>query len=366
MKFTIERESLVKPLQTVSGVVERRQTLPILSNVLIAVTADQLSMSATDLEVEMQAHTAIKGAKPGEITIPARKFMDICRALPEKSKIEVNLDGARAVIRSGKSRFVLSTLPASEFPNIETTKNVLTFTMPQGKLRHVIERTHFAMAHQDVRYYLNGMFLETNDNLLRVVATDGHRLALCETEVKIKKEENQQVIVPRKGVQELLRLLDESENPAQVQLGMNYIRISTDGMGFTSKLIDGRFPDYQNVVPVGGSKVVTCSRDALKQALNRVSILSNEKYRGIRLQFSKGLLRIFAHNPEQEEAEEEVIIDYNGDNLEIGFNVNYLLDAITASTSEQVELSLSDPNSSCLIHGVGEKNCKYVVMPMRL
>lgn len=366
MKFTIEREALVKPLQTVSGVVERRQTLPILSNVLIAVTSDQLSLTATDLEVEMQAQTVIKGAKPGEITLPARKFMDICRALPESSKIEVNVDGVRASIRSGKSRFVLSTLPASEFPNIETSKNILSFTIPQGKLRHIIERTHFAMAHQDVRYYLNGMFMETSGNLLRVVATDGHRLALCETEEKIKNKENQQVIIPRKGVQELLRLLEESEKPAQVQLGANYIKITTDGTGFTSKLIDGRFPDYQNVVPQGGNKTAICSRDALRQALNRVSILSNEKYRGIRLQFTKGLLRIFAHNPEQEEAEEEVVIDYKGENLEIGFNVNYLLDAIAASTSEQVELSLSDPNSSCLIHGVGEKSCKYVVMPMRL
>jgi len=366
MKFSIEREALIKPLQIVSGVVERRQTLPILSNVLIKINADQLSMSATDLEVEMQAQTVIKGAKPGEITLPARKFIDICRALPEESRIEVNVDGARAVIRSGKSRFVLSTLPASEFPNIETSKNVLSFEISQAKLKYIIDRTHFAMAHQDVRYYLNGMSLETTDELLRTVATDGHRLALCETDAKIKQKENQQVIIPRKGVQELLRLLEETDNPAQVQLGTNYIRVATDNMGFISKLVDGRFPDYQNVVPQGGTKLVTCSRDALKQALVRVSILSNEKYRGIRLQFTTGLLRIFAHNPEQEEAEEEVVIDYSGDNLEIGFNVNYLLDAITASTSEQIELSLSDPNSCCLIHGVGEKNCKYVVMPMRL
>ena len=180
MKFIIDRETLIRPLQTVSGVVERRQTLPILSNVLVNVTADQLSMSATDLEVEMRAQADLKGAKPGEVTLPARKFMDICRALPEKSKIEVVLDGNRAVIRSGKSRFVLSTLPASEFPNIETTKNILSFTIPQGKLKRVIERTHFAMAHQDVRYYLNGMYLETDDGLIRVVATDGHRLALCQ------------------------------------------------------------------------------------------------------------------------------------------------------------------------------------------
>ena len=366
MKFTIDRESLIKPLQTVSGVVERRQTLPVLSNVLVKVTAEQLSMLATDLEVEMQAQTTVKGAKAGEITLPARKFMDICRALPDNSKIEVNIDDSRAVIRSGKSRFVLSTLPAAEFPNMETSKDVLSFSMSQGVLRHAIERTHFAMAHQDVRYYLNGMYLETADDLLRMVATDGHRLALCETGAKIKTKENQGVIIPRKGVQELLRLLNDDDQPAQVHLGSNYIRITTDGTAFTSKLIDGRFPDYQNVVPDGGSKHVTCSRGLLRQALNRVSILSNEKYRGIRLQFSKGLLRIFAHNPEQEEAEEEVIIDYDGENIEIGFNVNYLLDAITAGTSEQVELFLTDPNSSCLVQGGGEKDCKYVVMPMRL
>lgn len=366
MKFTIDREALIKPLQTVSGVVERRQTLPVLSNILVKITSDQLSMLATDLEVEMQAQASVKEAKSGEITLPARKFMDICRALPENSKIEVNIDDSRAVIRSGKSRFVLSTLPAAEFPSMETSKDVLSFSIPQGVLRHSIERTHFAMAHQDVRYYLNGMYLETTNDLIRMVATDGHRLALCETGIKIKTKENQSIIIPRKGVQELLRLLSDGDEPAQVQLGANYIRITTDGNAFTSKLIDGRFPDYQNVVPDGGSKHITCSRAVLRQALNRVSILSNEKYRGIRLQFTKGLLRIFAHNPEQEEAEEEVVIDYDGDNLEIGFNVNYLLDAITAGTSEQVELYLTDPNSSCLIQGASEKDCKYVVMPMRL
>jgi len=366
MKFIIERESLMKPLQLVSGVVERRQTLPILSNVLMVATSDSLAMSATDLEVEMQAQSALKDAKPGEITLPARKFMDICRALPDQSKIEVNVDGARAVIRSGKSRFVLSTLPASEFPNIETSKSVLSFTIPQSRLKQIMERTQFAMAHQDVRYYLNGMYMETNENLLRMVSTDGHRLALCETKADIKQKENQQIIIPRKGIQELLRLLDGSDKPAQVQVGTNYIRVTTDDMGLTSKLIDGRFPDYQNVVPEGGNKVVTCMRNALKQSLNRVSILSNEKYRGIRLQFTKGLLRIFAHNPEQEEAEEEVPVDYSDENLEIGFNVNYLLDAIAACTSEQVKLSLSDPNSCCLIQDADDKYCKYVVMPMRL
>jgi DNA polymerase III subunit beta len=366
MKFIIERENLIKPLQAVSGVVERRQTLPILANILVNVKTDQLSMTATDLEVEMQAQVALKGAKPGEITLPARKFMDICRALPDQSKIEVTLDGSRAVIRSGKSRFVLATLPASEFPNIETSKNILSFSIPQGKLKQVIDRTHFAMAHQDVRYYLNGMYLETDDNVIRMVATDGHRLALCETEVKLKIKENHNIIIPRKGVLELLRLLQDNDEPAQIHLGTNYINITTKDLGLTSKLIDGRFPDYQNVVPNGGSKVITCAREMLRQALNRASILSNEKYRGIRLQFTKGILRIFAHNPEQEEAEEEMVIDYNGDDLEIGFNVNYLLDAITASAAEQVELALSDPNSCCLIHGLGEHDCKYVVMPMRL
>lgn len=369
MKFEIDRESLIKPLQMVSGVVERRQTLPILSNILVELADNQLTMTATDLEVEMSIELPLSekaSGSSGSITIPARKFMDICRALPDETTINLAIDGDRAVVRAGKSRFVLSTLAADDFPGIEANKDILEFSMPQIDLKQAIERTQFAMAHQDVRYYLNGMLFEIGSDSLRLVATDGHRLALCDQKGDIKNKENQQVIVPRKGVMELARLLEESEAEAKVQLGANYIRVTTDGISFTSKLIDGRFPDYQNVVPDGGDKVVICDKELLRQALSRASILSNEKYRGVRLQFSSGLLRIFAHNPEQEEAEEEVVIDYNGGNLEIGFNVTYMMDAVSASTTDNVSLSLSDANSCCMIQPQGTSGCKYVVMPMRL
>ncbi len=369
MKFTIQRETLIKPLQMVSGVVERRQTLPILSNIFMKVSDNLLLMTATDLEVEMSIEITLpdqKKLKCGEITIPARKFMDICRALPDDAVIDVTIDAGRAVVRAGKSRFVLSTLSADDFPGIEANKNVLEFLMPQIDLKQAIEQTQFAMAHQDVRYYLNGMLLEIGTESLRLVATDGHRLALCDQAIDLKQKESQQVIVPRKGVMELARLLDDSDSEATIQLGSNYIRVTTETVSFTSKLIDGRFPDYQNVVPDGGDKIVICDKNVLKQALSRASILSNEKYRGVRLQFSSGLLRIFAHNPEQEEAEEEVTIDYNGDNLEIGFNVTYMMDAVAACTSENVLLSLSDANSCCMIQPQGSSGCKYVVMPMRL
>jgi len=366
MKFTIDRESLIKPLQQVAGVVERRQTLPILSNILLTVKDNKLSMIGTDLEVEMQTHASLINADDGEITVPARKFLDICRALPDQASIQLSLTDNRAVIKSGKSRFVLSTLPSKEFPNIEVNDSMLGFSVSQATLRHAIERTYFAMAQQDVRYYLNGMLFEINVNHLTLVATDGHRLAVCNTKESIETDKNQQVIVPRKGVIELLKLLSDNDQNIDIRLGNNFIHFSTADMTFISKLIDGRFPDYHNVVPKNTNKLVICEREILRQALSRVSILSNEKYRGVRMTFSQGLVQILAHNPEQEEAEEEVAIDYQGDDLEIGFNVNYLVDAVSAGSSEQIRLSLSDPNSCCLIEGVDEEDCQYVVMPMRL
>lgn len=366
MNFTIDRDSIIKPLQTVTGVVERRQTMPILANVLLSVKNNRLSLTGTDLEVEMQSHTALVNAEDGEITIPARKFLDICRALPDQAEIKLSLKDNRAVIRSGKSRFILSTLSASEFPNIETVNPNLTFSIPQKVLKDALERTSFAMAQQDVRYYLNGMLFEINDGKLILVATDGHRLALCDTDQSIEFNDIQQVIVPRKGVLELMKLLADDESPVEVQLGNNFIRLQSDSLTFTSKLIDGRFPDYQNVVPQNSNKTALCDRDALRQALARVSILSNEKYRGVRLQFMDGKLHIQAHNPEQEEAEEEIAIQFRGDELEIGFNVSYIMDAVTACTAEQVQLSLADPNSCCLIEGLGDDNYRYVIMPMRL
>lgn len=366
MKFTTTRESILKPLQHVIGVVERRQTLPVLSNVLLVAESERIALTATDLEVELVAEAALDVEGPGEITLPARKLVDICRTLPEGAELTLSVSGDKAQLRSGRSRFTLSTLAASEFPSVEEINVAREFTLPQRDLKRLIERTQFSMAQQDVRYYLNGLMLELDKATLRSVATDGHRLALCELEGAVEAGEAQQVIVPRKGVQELARLLEDTEEPAQVQVGSNHVRVQLPGLRFTSKLIDGRFPDYQRVVPRDTDKLLNADRETLRQALVRTSILSNEKYRGVRLQLDDGRLRIQAHNPEHEEAEEEIEVDYQGGELEIGFNVNYILDALNAIPGEQVRLSMKDPNSSCLIEHAESQDCRYVVMPMRL
>jgi DNA polymerase-3 subunit beta len=367
MHFIISREALLKPLQLVAGVVERRQTLPVLSNVLLVVDAQQLSLTGTDLEVELVGRVALdEPAEPGEITVPARKLMDICKTLPSDALIDIRLDEQKLLIKAGRSRFSLSTLPANDFPSVDEGPGSMGFTLPQGQVRRLIERTSFAMAQQDVRYYLNGMLLEVSSNQLRAVATDGHRLAMCSMAAVIEQQEKHQVIVPRKGILELARLLTEQDGEVSIVLGQHHVRATTSEFTFTSKLVDGKFPDYERVLPKGGDKLVLADRQALREAFTRTAILSNEKYRGIRLQLEAGLLKIQANNPEQEEAEEELAVDYNGSALEIGFNVTYLLDVMAVMTSDQVRLLLSDANSSALVQEAGNDDSAYVVMPMRL
>lgn len=366
MKFTINRETLLKPLQQVSGVVEKRQTMPILSNILINTTPESISLTGTDLEVEMITHAKLEQAEAGEVTLPARKFLDICKALPDSATIDITVENNRALIRSGKSRFTLSTLPVVEFPNIEAISNPFEMMVQQKVLKSLIDKTSFAMAQQDVRYYLNGLLLEIADNTLRAVATDGHRLSLSEVGTEYNPPEMIQVIIPRKAVMELSRLLDDSDEMVQIQVGSNHIKFSLGDITFTSKQIDGKFPDYDRVFPKNSDKVLVANRENLRQALNRTSILSNEKYRGIRLHLQDNLLRTLAHNPEQEEAEEELEVQYKGGELEIGFNATYLMDAVTAINAEAVRIHLSDPNSSCMLESEGDDNSKYVVMPMRL
>jgi DNA polymerase-3 subunit beta len=366
MKFSIQREALLKPLQHIIGVVERRQTLPVLGNVLLNASKKSIKLTATDLEVELQAQVNVPVAEAGDITLPARKLLDICRTLPEEARLDITVKQERATLISAKSRFTLSTLPASEFPIIDKIKSASRFSLPEKELHALIEHTAFAMAQQDVRYYLNGLMLEPVAGLLRAVATDGHRLALCELAADVGEGVEQQVIVPRKGVQELQRLLDEKDTPVQVEIGTNHIRITTDELRITSKLIDGRFPDYQRVIPKNADKLLQIGREHLRQALTRTSILSNEKYRGIRLEVSENNIKIQAHNPEQEEAVEELDASYQDDSIVIGFNVTYLLDVLNALSSSEVEIHLTDANSSTLLNAPGVENCRYVVMPMRL
>lgn len=365
MKLTAGREALLKPLQAVIGVVERRQTMPILANVLLVAKDGEVAITATDLEVELVASAAVEVDTAGEVTVPARKLLDICRALPDEASISISVSGERLLLKSGRSKFSLTTLPAAEFPTIEDINAGQSVELSQALMGKLLEKTHFAMAQQDVRYYLNGLLLETGKKFLRAVATDGHRLSLCQVELDTAKLTEQQVIVPRKGVLELQRLMT-GEGDLKVELGTNHIRIHLDGNRFTSKLIDGRFPEYERVIPKATENQLTADRELLKAALQRTAILSNEKYRGIRLVIKSGSIVLQAHNPEQEEAEEELEVSYTGDEIEIGFNVNYLLDALGAIESDQVTLAVVDGNSSCLLREPGNDDCKYVVMPMRL
>lgn len=365
MKFSAAREVLLKPLQAVIGVVERRQTMPILSNVLLIAQDGQLSVTATDLEVELVAQAEVAVENGGEITVSGRKLLDICKALPEGSDIHISLSGEKLSVRAGRSKFNLATLPAAEFPVVEDIKAGQTILVSQEALGHLIEKTHFSMAQQDVRYYLNGMLLETSGQHLRAVATDGHRLALCQVELDGADLEEQQVIVPRKGVLELQRLMS-GEGDLNIELGSNHIRIQLEGIRFTSKLIDGKFPEYDRVIPKESVNELKANRSDFRDALQRTAILSNEKYRGIRLVIRDSGVILQAHNPEQEEAEEELEVEYSGEDIEIGFNVNYLLDALGAVEGDIVTLSVQDSNSSCLIRQPGNEDSTFVVMPMRL
>ncbi|MCH8943438.1 MAG: DNA polymerase III subunit beta [Proteobacteria bacterium] len=365
MKFSAAREVLLKPLQAVIGVVERRQTMPILSNVLIIAQDGRLSVTATDLEVELVAQAEVDVENGGEITVSGRKLLDICKALPEGSDIHISLSGEKLSVRAGRSKFNLATLPAAEFPVVEDIKAGQTISVSQEALGHLIEKTHFSMAQQDVRYYLNGMLLETSGQHLRAVATDGHRLALCQVELDGADLEAQQVIVPRKGVLELQRLMS-GEGDLNIELGSNHIRIQLEGIRFTSKLIDGKFPEYDRVIPKESANELKANRSEFRDALQRTAILSNEKYRGIRLVIRDSGVILQAHNPEQEEAEEELEVEYSGEDIEIGFNVNYLLDALGAVEGDIVTLSVQDSNSSCLIRQPGNEDSTFVVMPMRL
>jgi DNA polymerase-3 subunit beta len=367
MQFEISREALIKPLQLVTGVVERRQTLPVLSNVLLVLGPDSLSLTGTDLEVELVGRVPLEGLNSGgEITVPARKLMDICKALPEDASLKFNLDDGKAIIRHGRSRFSLATLPASDFPAVEESPGNLRFTLPQAQLKAMLDNTSFAMAQQDVRYYLNGLLLEVSTDYIRVVATDGHRLAMHTEQMATGADSKIQVIIPRKGILELSRLLGEGGDDIELTLGQNNIRARTSNFTFTSKLVDGKFPDYDRVLPKGGDKVMTAVRNDLRHALTRTAILSNEKFRGIRLILGNDELKIVANNPEQEEAEEIVSVEYSHPPLEIGFNVSYLVDVLNALETPSVQIVLSDSNSSVLVQGIDDGPALYVVMPMRL
>ncbi len=366
MNIVINREKILHPLQQVIGAVERKQTLPILGNVLIQSDQGKLSLTATDLEIELVARIDIDFQDNISTTLPARKLLDICKALPEGADIDFKIDDNQVMLTSARSRFTLASLPAKDFPTIDEIKAQSEFSIPQKSLKTLIDKTAFAMALQDVRYYLNGMLLELDKDVIRLVATDGHRLALSEHNDDTGIGNAKQLIVPRKGILELARLLDNSDDQAKIILSQNHIRVETGELVFTSKLIDGKFPDYNRVIPVDGNKTLMVNRELLKHSLQRISILSNEKYRGIRLTLGENNLSIQANNPDQEEAEEEITVEYDESAIEIGFNVTYLLDVLSVLDGDDVMIKLKDSNSSCIITSGDTEQFRYVVMPMRL
>ncbi len=366
MRLSLQREVFLKPLQQVVNVVERRQTLPVLANLLVNVSAGRMSLTASDMEVEMIAHCAVEDSEDGELTVPARKLFDLVRALPDGSKVSLSQKDDKVIVQSGRSRFALASLPASDFPAIDNLELVERIQVPEATLKDLIERTGFAMAQQDVRYYLNGLLMDLNEQQLRCVATDGHRLALCEAELPSPVQTRRQLIVPRKGVQELQRLLEGGDREVTLEVGRNHLRLQREDVVFTTKLIDGRFPDYEAVIPIGADKSMVVDRELFRAALQRAAILANEKYRGVKLEVSPSLVRVAAHNPEQEEAEEELEAETSIGNLSIGFNVVYLLEALSVLREEKVRMMLRDGNSSALLTEASNERCRNVVMPLRL
>ena len=367
MKFTINRDDLLKPLVLVSGAIERKHSSPILSNVLIEVANGQISLTGTDLEVELVATSQISDQSVAlRTTVPAKKLLDICKSLPDGVELAITLDGDAMIIRAGKSRFTLVTLNAEQYPNIDEWDVEVSLKLTKSDLRGLIENTHFAMANQDVRYYLNGMSLEIENTILRTVSTDGHRLAVSSLDLGDYVIEQLSIIIPRKGIMEILRLIGDGDEQVTMNIGTNHIKIIDQGFQFSSKLVDGRFPDYRRVMPRNGDKIVVARRDILRDAFMRVSILSNERFRGVRLNLKPNELHISANNPEQEQAEEAVDVSYAGEELELGFNVSYILDVLNNLKCEEVQLTFINATSSALIEAVGRTDLTYVVMPMRL
>lgn len=366
MNIKINRDTLLKPLSSVSSIVERRHTLPILSNLLLEAKQDKIVLTATDLE--MQISLAVQTAVGGELstTVSAKKLLDICRSLPENADITMATQENRIQVKTGKSRFNLQTLPANDYPVMTKAASAgTTIKIGQKSLKRLFKQVEFAMAQQDIRYYLNGLLFEVNGNRLNVVGTDGHRLSFTSTELS-SSYEKQEIILPRKTVIELIKLLDESEEEVTIELANGQANFAFGDIRLISKVIDGKFPDYTRVIPVGHQNSFTVDRMMILLSMQRASILSNEKYRGIRMVLSNNSLKLISTNSEQEEAEEELEINYAGSSLDIGFNVTYMIDVLNNVGSENVVFSFADANSSCLVTVENDSDYKYVVMPMRI
>ncbi|MBW7860999.1 MAG: DNA polymerase III subunit beta [Rhodocyclaceae bacterium] len=365
--LTTSRDHLLAPLQSVSGIVEKRHTLPILSNVLIERLGDHLTLLATDIEIQIRTTSTVpSGGSDASITVAARKLQDILRALPDGAEVSLTLDDKRLTVKAGKSRFALQTLPAADYPRMNLPgADHITFQTTQKAFKRQLAQVSYAMAQQDIRYYLNGLLLIGDGAELRMVATDGHRLAYAASEVEAELPRTE-VILPRKTVMELARQLHDTDDALEVVLAGNQAVFRFGSVELVTKLIDGKFPDYERVIPQNHPKMLSFDRAALLASLSRVAILTNEKFRGVRMVLGDGLLRIVSSNNEQEEAQEELEVDYHGDALDIGFNVTYLLDVLNNVSTDSIEWHFNDGNSSALLTLPGNAHFKYVVMPMRI
>jgi DNA polymerase-3 subunit beta len=366
MQFTINREQLLTPLQQIVSVIEKRQTMPILANLLLQVDRDNITLTGTDLEVQIVVRVANETINQGSITVPARKLLDICRLLPAQAVIKMEQQGDKIKVTSGGGRYTLSTLPAENYPDFVETPMDCQFSLRTGQLKKALNKTLFAMGNQDVRYYLNGLLLQLSNNSLKLVASDGHRLALYEDSIETSTGQEMRVIVPRKGIVELNRLLDDSDELLTVQLSNNNIRIFNCALTFSAKLIDAKYPDFSKVLQQTFLDPIRIEKQGFKDALTRVAILSNEKFRGITLDIKDNRVQISTHNPEHEEAEEDLPIEFSGDPMNIAFNVQYLLDAVGNLDAEQAMLTVAGNCSCCFVEEPEASNYRFVVMPMRM
>jgi DNA polymerase-3 subunit beta len=361
------QENIVAALQSVVGIVERRHTLPILANVMIQKTPQSVQLTSSDLEIQIRTEADLGGDKANfTTTVGARKLMDILRSMPSDQTVSLESQQSKLILKSGKSRFTLQTLPAEDFPLVQESPSFgPMFSIPQKTLKELLHQVSFAMAVHDIRYYLNGILFVAEGKQLSLVATDGHRLAYTSAtlEVEVPKQE---VILPRKTVLELLRLLSDKEGMIDMQFANNQAKFKFEGKEFVTKLVEGKFPDYNRVIPKNHKNSVTLGRVTLLNTLQRTAILTSDKFKGVRINLETGLLRVAASNAEQEEAVDELEIDYNGDSIEIGFNVTYLIDVLTNMSQDMVRMDLADSNSSVLVTMAENPNFKYVVMPMRI
>lgn len=370
MKISVGRSVLLSALSVVGGVVERRQTLPILGNLLLVAEDDQLHLKGTDLEIEISSRATAEVQDPGVATLPARKLIDICRSLPDGAEIQIRTQGERASVVCERSRFTLSTLPAADFPAMEAPEAEVRLDIERAVLQRLLEKTAFAMAQQDVRYYLNGVLLELWSDRAVAVATDGHRLAKASAALVGQgsglSEEPKRIILPAKTVLELKRLLSGAPEAVQMELSVRTLRVGLGSTQVVSKLVEGQYPDYNRVIPGDLAMRALIEREPLRRALQRTAILSNEKYKGVRVCFEKNRLALQTQNPEKEEAEDELEIEYSGDVVAVGFNLGYVLDVLAAVDAEQVEVRFRDAESSAVWQGLGAEDETFVIMPMRL